>query len=1275
MQVGRRVMCRFLRTGGAAVVFSTLLLVVGCGSSPSSIVPQIIGGDVEGVDTTGDWVDPGEAKVTPDIPEAPCVSDDDCTPYYCDTGKNECVECLINPHCPPGHKCDGRACVKKEDGCSSDAECSAQGLVCDTEKGKCVECNASEDCPTGEFCLDGKCLDWICTPNAKWCVTTLAMQCDEDGASIASETDCNDQNVCTEGDACVNGECKVPMTKDCDDHNPCTDDDCDPEEGCYVQFNEEACDDGTDCTTGDHCENGLCVPGELVCQCAFDADCAAEDDDNLCNGKLICVNGYCVVDPSSVVQCQESENPCVDISCNANTGQCEEDEAEDGTECDDEDSCTENDVCLEGECVGEEVTCDDGNLCTADSCVPEIGCQNNPVEDECDDKNKCTWPDNCIDGVCIGEEIDCEDGNPCTDNYCLPAIGCVSDEMQGPCEDGDSCTTNDQCVESVCKGEPLVCEDDGNFCTNDYCDPDEGCVHEFNDLPCDDGNPCTTNDHCMAGECIPGETMFECDDGNPCTTDSCDLISGACLHSANSQPCDDGDPCSENDQCANSICIPGPEKDCDDGKECTEDSCNSQGACTNTPIAGPCEDGNLCTSGDTCIGGVCQPGMGVKCNDNNDCTDDACVPETGCVHTPNSNQCSDGDACTTGDKCVDGTCTPESDVDCDDDNICTDDSCDPGGGCANVPNSLPCDDGDECTQGDHCTAAFCLSGEKILCDDENLCTDDYCQPDAGCTYDPNTDPCEDEDPCTFDDMCKGGACVPGDSTDCNDDNPCTKDVCDYDHCEHQYIEGACNDGNQCTVGDECNNGLCLGTLVANCGCYSVSLDGSTGYGEVPYSAKLNLAGAFTVEVWFKLTKKGNYSLLSRWTAPGNPQASFGLSVSAAGLVGFDMIEVSDGDKSLGIKGGLVGATDWHHAAAVHDGQNVRLYVDGALAASADSVGKMVASTVPLYVGTRYSSSPGKLTGMLNGLMDEIRISNSALYSGDSFQPEPWLGVLDSTVAYWGADQGQFNTLFDTSANHLHAALNGTTSWSVDTPADECTPKANYPPSTPVVAIEPGMANATQDLECIIDEASFDMEGDIVTYTYKWFLNGAVQPGYTAATLPASATAPCPPWKCKECQEWTCAATPWDDNPGRPGKGSTSVGLSTCKDCEGSVYAGHCYVWENWQTNWSSAQSSCTQAGGYLTSVTSSAENSFVDGLCQTACWIGLTDKAVEKSWVWESGEPFDPNKANWRPLQPDNFANEDCVEMCKDCGWGQPSGKWNDLDCGKQRSFVCEKEP
>ncbi|PYT05763.1 MAG: hypothetical protein DMF49_13135, partial [Acidobacteria bacterium] len=76
-----------------------------------------------------------------------------------------------------------------------------------------------------------------------------------------------------------------------------------------------------------------------------------------------------------------------------------------GTACSDSNACTTNDTCQAGACVGgAPPTCDDGNVCTIDSCNPQTGCShtNQPNGTTCDDGHSCTQGDSCQNGTCTG---------------------------------------------------------------------------------------------------------------------------------------------------------------------------------------------------------------------------------------------------------------------------------------------------------------------------------------------------------------------------------------------------------------------------------------------------------------------------------------------------------------------------------------------------------------------------------------------------------------------------------------------------------------------------------------------------------------------------------------------------------------------------------------------------------------------------------------------------------------------------------------------------------
>ena len=171
--------------------------------------------------------------------------------------------------------------------------------------------------------------------------------------------------------------------------------------------------------------------------------------------------------------------------------------------------------------------------------------------------------------------------------------------------------------------------------------------------------------------------------------------------------------------------------ECNDGNQCTTDTCPADGsACINAQHTGACTDNNACTVGDSCVAGACVPGAAPNCNDASSCTIDSCLPTTGCIHFPLPGSCDDGNACTSGDSCdIFGVCRGTA-ANCDDGNPCTDDSCS-GGGCTHVNNTLPCTDNNACTTGDACSGGSC-SGSPRSCDDSNGCTTDSCAPASGC---------------------------------------------------------------------------------------------------------------------------------------------------------------------------------------------------------------------------------------------------------------------------------------------------------------------------------------------------------------------------------------------------------------------------------------------------------------------------------------------------------------------------------------------------------------
>ncbi len=217
------------------------------------------------------------------------------------------------------------------------------------------------------------------------------------------------------------------------------------------------------------------------------------------------------------------------------------------------------------------------------------------------------------------------------------------------CDDGIGCT-DDTCVMGM--GDVGVCWHVSTCSNGDFCDGTELC--------CTDPGGCGGY---PVGTCMAG-TAIQCPPGQFCS-ESLDT----CVYCEDNEDCDDDDPC-------------------------TMDTCTGTPAgCHNTPMLGVCDDGDLCTEGDTC-GGVCLdgPSAGMDCVEAGECEGGVCVPN--------------------------GVCTG-SEIDCDSQApLCYDGSCVPAtGNCQFIPreDGKPCNDGDLCTAVDECFSGICVGGPANGC--------------------------------------------------------------------------------------------------------------------------------------------------------------------------------------------------------------------------------------------------------------------------------------------------------------------------------------------------------------------------------------------------------------------------------------------------------------------------------------------------------------------------------------------------------------------------------
>ncbi|TNF25185.1 MAG: hypothetical protein EP329_23480 [Deltaproteobacteria bacterium] len=821
--------------------------------------------DADAADTAGADGDaePGDADApdaTPDTSPPACATAADCddgnpcTADLCDDGT-----CAASP--VPGPCDDGQPCTV-DDTCRFSA-CRGRPMDCDDDNpctldacaaGACTHaartgpCDDGDPCTSDDVCGDGACGGApVACDDGNPCTLDA---CDEGACrhAPAPAMPCDDGDPCTADDACFQGRC-AGVPNPCDDGDPCTLDRCGPG-GCRHAAHTGPCDDTNACTGLDRCNaDGVCVGVPRSC-----------DDGDPCTADS-CVDGVGCVNTLLDACCGDGLCAAGE-GCGSCPGDC---------------PCDAPNLCTVASCQGNACTlaprvCDDGEPATLDGCSLATGCTTQPGpycgDGQCDHGETCAadCQPSCPDGQCTANETaascpaDC--GPLCGNGVCNPSEDCLSCPKDCGCGAGDACT-REVCVGGACVSRPLLDCDDGVSCTNDSCDPEDGCVNTVTGACCGDG-VCTPEAgetagscgaDCVAGPCCEAHAGPGCGVA-PCVACVCQLLPSCCSEGWSSlcaQVARVGCPaeCPACGACGDEVCAPQagetcdscPEDcGCDDANACTTDSCVDPGSgfrCQSAPSPGccgngvcepaddedcrtcptdcGCDDGDACTN-DRCVAGACQVGPATRCDDGNPCTVDACDAAVGCVFSPVAagTPCDDADVCTLTSACsAQGVCqgTGQS---CDDGNPCTDDRCDPQDGCVHVPALAGggCDDGDPCTSGDVCAAGVCVGTNP--CDDGNPCTRD-CVSGGQCQHtNANGVACEDGDPCTDGDLCQGGSCRAGGPRDCDDGNACTAETCisAQGGCVYEAYDPICLEpdsvcvGAWCYVEGACGDGWC-----------------------------------------------------------------------------------------------------------------------------------------------------------------------------------------------------------------------------------------------------------------------------------------------------------------------------------------------------------------------------------------------------------------------------------------------------------------------------------
>ena len=435
--------------------------------------------------------------------------------------------------CFHNSECESNIC---SDGVCCSTSCSGACMACDLpgSLGQCraapdgYECPDSNPCDGTETCQNGVCSDGPdldCDDNNHCTTDTCNTSTGCVHTLVPNGTSCSDNNVCNGFETCQDGYCAPGTTLLCDDGDACTIDSCHPSSGCQT----------SPAPDGSHCP-----------------------DSNKCNGDETCQNGVCTDGPDPIC---DDDNVCTSDSCNPSTG-CIHSPAQEGVSCSDNNICNGLETCQGGVCRSDgPLDCNDGDDCTFESCHPVNGCQYTAAPDgtACGDNKDCSGSEACINGMCLpGTGAVCDDGNSCTDDQCIPGTGCVYNNYptSTPCDDGNVCTTGDNCVAGICTGSAVNC-DDNNLCTEDSCDLAAGCIHtQLADGTACGGGMCGQA-VCVQGLCEP-VSGSGCEDYDPCTKDWCDPQQG-CMHDR----LPDGYECGKCYMCIGGQCMKAT--DCGEG--------------------------------------------------------------------------------------------------------------------------------------------------------------------------------------------------------------------------------------------------------------------------------------------------------------------------------------------------------------------------------------------------------------------------------------------------------------------------------------------------------------------------------------------------------------------------------------------------------------------------------------------------------------------------------------------------------------------------------------
>ena len=112
-----------------------------------------------------------------------------------------------------------------------------------------------------------------------------------------------------------------------------------------------------------------------------------------------------------------------------------------------------------------------------------------------------------------------------------------------------------------------------------------------------------------------------------------------------------------------------------------------------------------------------------------------------------------------------------------------------------------------------------------------------------------------------------------------------------------------------------------------------------------------------------------------------------------------------------------------HLAGTFDGKTLQMFVNGRLIDTRQVTGRFTGSALPMTIGASPSRNERGIDVAFDGLIDQVRISKTVRYQADFAVPAVF-DVDAATLALFRFDEGQGETLTDSSGNNIQGQLRG-----------------------------------------------------------------------------------------------------------------------------------------------------------------------------------------------------------------------------------------------------------